>query len=129
MSATSVISPKERRGPVGSSTGARTERCRGTPGVQDTQDRRYPGSHTGTTTPKPERAAIAFFGIRGIGSLYYLAYAVEHAEFPNVDRLWALVAFTVVVSILVHGTSATLVTRRLDARREEIGRTTAKMEA
>ena len=82
---------------------------------------------SGTTTPKPERAAIAFFGIRGIGSLYYLAYAVEHAEFPNVERLWALVAFTVVVSILVHGTSATLVTRRLDARRD--ARTPAKMGA
>ena len=65
-----------------------------------------------------ERAAIAFFGIRGIGSLYYLAYAVEHARFPGVEQLWALVAFTVVVSIVVHGTSATLVTRRLDARRE-----------
>ena len=83
---------------------------------------------SGTTTPKGERAAIAFFGIRGIGSLYYLAYAVEHADFPNVDRLWALVAFTVVVSILVHGTSATLVTRRLDARRDD-ERSTVKMEA
>ncbi len=83
---------------------------------------------SGTTTPKVERAAIAFFGIRGIGSLYYLAYAVEHADFPNVDRLWALVAFTVVVSIVVHGTSATLVTRRLDARREG-GRSSVKMKA
>jgi NhaP-type Na+/H+ or K+/H+ antiporter len=83
---------------------------------------------SGTTTPVAERAAIAFFGIRGIGSLYYLAYAVEHADFPNVDRLWALVAFTVVVSILVHGTSATLVTRRLDARRDD-ERTTAKLGA
>jgi sodium/hydrogen antiporter len=82
----------------------------------------------GTTTPKAERAAITFFGIRGIGSLYYLAYAVEHADFPEADRLWALVAFTVVVSIVVHGTSATLVTRRLDARREDEG-STAKMEA
>ena len=83
---------------------------------------------SGTTTPKVERAAIAFFGIRGIGSLYYLAYALEHAEFPNADLLWALVAFTVVVSILVHGTSATLVTRRLDARRED-EESTAGMEA
>jgi NhaP-type Na+/H+ or K+/H+ antiporter len=83
---------------------------------------------SGTTTPKVERAAIAFFGIRGIGSLYYLAYALEHADFPNVDRLWALVAFTVVVSIVVHGTSATLVTRRLDARRED-GRSSVKMKA
>jgi NhaP-type Na+/H+ or K+/H+ antiporter len=34
----------------------------------------------------------------------------------------------VVVSIVVHGTSATLVTRRLDARRED-ERSTTKMEA
>ena len=72
----------------------------------------------GTTTPKSERAAIAFFGIRGIGSLYYLAYALEHAAFVDAKQLWALVAFTVVVSILVHGTTASLVTRRLDAARE-----------
>ena len=73
---------------------------------------------SGTTTPKAERAAIAFFGIRGIGSLYYLAYALEHATFADAEELWALVAFTVVVSVLVHGTTATLVTRRLDERRE-----------
>ena len=75
----------------------------------------------GTTTPKSERAAIAFFGIRGIGSLYYLAYALEHAAFVDAKQLWALVAFTVVVSILVHGTTASLVTRRLDAARETDG--------
>lgn len=68
--------------------------------------------------PRGERAAISFFGIRGIGSLYYLAYALNHATFPNADRLWALVAFTVVISIVVHGTTATVVTSRLDARRD-----------
>ena len=41
--------------------------------------------------PHPERAAISFFGIRGIGSLYYLAYAVEHAAFPDAAELWDLV--------------------------------------
>lgn len=73
---------------------------------------------SGTSTPKAERAAIAFLGIRGIGSLYYIAYALEHADFPHADRLWAVVVFTVVVSIIVHGTTAALVTRRLDERRE-----------
>ena len=72
----------------------------------------------GSSTPRGERAAIAFFGIRGIGSLYYLAYALNAADFLRADLLWALVTFTIVVSILVHGTTATLVTKRLDARRE-----------
>jgi NhaP-type Na+/H+ or K+/H+ antiporter len=76
-------------------------------------------SLAGTTTPKRERAAIAFFGIRGIGSLYYLAYALGSADFPETELLWALVAFTVVVSIVVHGTTASVVTRRLDEVREE----------
>ena len=78
-----------------------------------------------TATPPGERAAIAFFGIRGIGSLYYLAYALNKAEFPKAELLWATVAFTVVVSIVVHGTTATVVTRRLDAgrgRRDEAER-------
>ena len=70
-----------------------------------------------TRVPPGERAAISFFGIRGIGSLYYLAYAINHARFSQADQLWALVAFTVIVSIVVHGTTATLVTRRLDAGR------------
>jgi NhaP-type Na+/H+ or K+/H+ antiporter len=75
-------------------------------------------SLSGTTTPKRERAAIAFFGIRGIGSLYYLAYALNETEFAETELLWALVAFTVLVSIVVHGTTASMVTRRLDEVRE-----------
>ena len=73
----------------------------------------------GTSTPRGERAAIAFFGIRGIGSLYYLAYALNAAAFSQRDLLWALVAFTITVSIAVHGTTATLVTRRLDTARKD----------
>jgi NhaP-type Na+/H+ or K+/H+ antiporter len=73
-----------------------------------------------TATPKGERAAISFFGIRGIGSIYYLAYALNHATFSKKDLLWALVAFTIVVSIIVHGTTATFVTRRLDVTRDQM---------
>ena len=36
----------------------------------------------------------AFFGVRGVGSLFYLAYATEQAPFEDVDLLWATVAFT-----------------------------------
>lgn len=71
-----------------------------------------------STVPQPERVAIAFFGIRGVGSLYYLAYAINHAGFPREDLLWALVVFTIVVSIVVHGSTAKLVTDRLDALRQ-----------
>jgi NhaP-type Na+/H+ or K+/H+ antiporter len=72
----------------------------------------------GTDLPSGERAAIAFFGIRGIGSLYYLAYALNAAPFEGAELLWATVAFAVVSSVLVHGVLATPVMRRLDVRRE-----------
>jgi NhaP-type Na+/H+ or K+/H+ antiporter len=61
-----------------------------------------------------ERAVIAFFGIRGVGSVYYLAYATGHAEFPAADLLWAITGFVIVVSVVVHGITATPVMRLLD---------------
>lgn len=71
----------------------------------------------GTSTSRAERRAIGFFGIRGIGSLYYLAYASRRAEFGKIDAIWSTVAFTVIVSIVVHGVTATPVMQMLDRRR------------
>ena len=65
-----------------------------------------------------EMAAVAFFGVRGVGSLYYLAYAVSHEHVPDEAWLWSTVAFTVIVSVLLHGVTATPVMARLDARRK-----------
>ncbi|GGO76295.1 cation:proton antiporter [Nonomuraea cavernae] len=66
-----------------------------------------------------ERVATSFFGIRGIGSLYYLAYALGHADFGvPAEELWAVVAFTVIASIVLHGVTATPVMARLDRLRD-----------
>jgi NhaP-type Na+/H+ or K+/H+ antiporter len=72
-----------------------------------------------TTMPQSERWALAFFGIRGIGSVYYLAQALNEAEFADADQLWAIVAFVILVSVLVHGVSAAPLMKRVDARREK----------
>jgi NhaP-type Na+/H+ or K+/H+ antiporter len=64
-----------------------------------------------------ERVAVAFFGVRGVGSIYYLAYAASHADLPGEAWLWSTVAFTVVVSVILHGAAATPAMTRLDARR------------
>lgn len=53
-----------------------------------------------------ERLATSFFGIRGVGSFYYLAYAAGQAKFPQTAEVWALVAFTALCSIVVHGIAA-----------------------
>jgi sodium/hydrogen antiporter len=75
----------------------------------------------GTRTTQGERRAIAFFGIRGFGSVYYLAYAFNHAEFDHKPELWAAVIFAVLLSVAVHGITATPVMRALDRRRRRPG--------
>ena len=64
-----------------------------------------------------ERLAVAFFGVRGVGSLFYLAYATGHADFGNHHLLWATVGFTVGLSVFVHGIAVTPVMKRLDRTR------------
>jgi NhaP-type Na+/H+ or K+/H+ antiporter len=64
-----------------------------------------------------ERRTIAVFGIRGVGSFYYLAYALTSEDFGDAEQLWAVVLAAVLVSITVHGVAASPVMRRLDGRR------------
>ncbi|NLU78762.1 sodium:proton antiporter [Micromonospora sp. HNM0581] len=65
-----------------------------------------------------EHWVIAAFGIRGIGSFYYLAYATTKADFPQADLVWATTALVVIVSVVVHGVAATPVMRMLDGSGE-----------
>ncbi len=61
-----------------------------------------------------EKLTLAFFGIRGVGSFYYLAYALNHAGFPQPERLWAIVGLVALLSIMLHGLTVTPVMRMLD---------------
>jgi NhaP-type Na+/H+ or K+/H+ antiporter len=72
-----------------------------------------------------ERLVVSSFGIRGIGSFYYLAFALNEATFAElelllaVDELWALTGFVVLTSIVVHGISVNPVMSFLDRIRED----------
>ena len=72
----------------------------------------------GSGQPWRERLLLAFLGIRGVGSVYYLAYGINHGDFGDSERLWAVVGFIILVSILVHGVTATPLLARLARRRE-----------
>ena len=54
-----------------------------------------------------ERALLAFLGIRGIGSFYYVAYGINHGDLGPSERLWGLTGLVVILSILIHGITAT----------------------
>ncbi|MGC1310259.1 MAG: cation:proton antiporter [Phormidesmis sp.] len=71
----------------------------------------------GMKLSKSERGAIAFIGIRGFGSFYYLAYAQNNATFENISLLWSIVTLTVFLSLFIHGNTATVAIGWLDGRR------------
>jgi NhaP-type Na+/H+ or K+/H+ antiporter len=63
-----------------------------------------------------EKWVIGFFGIRGMGSIYYLSYAFKEAQFPHADQLWTIVSFTILLSIIIHGLTATTVMSKMEKR-------------
>lgn len=65
---------------------------------------------------------MAWFGIRGIGSLYYLLYALQFPWLPQLSaRFTAIVLTVIAMSIVIHGISSTplmeLYARRSRTRR------------
>jgi len=62
----------------------------------------------GTNVPRRARGLTAWFGIRGIGSIYYLMYAITHGIEPALAKqLLSITAAVVVTSIVAHGISVT----------------------
>ena len=59
-----------------------------------------------------EKWAVSFFGIRGIGSFFYLSFALSEAEFPYQKEIWSLTAFVVLLSVVMHGLSASWVIKK-----------------
>ncbi|CDF78629.1 Na+/H+ antiporter, CPA1 family protein [Formosa agariphila KMM 3901] len=58
-------------------------------------------THSGLDLKK--KLAISFFGIRGIGSVFYLTYAIKNGEFENTDQLFSIIALVILISIILHG--------------------------
>ena len=62
----------------------------------------------GAPISRDQRLLISWFGIRGIGSIYYLMYAINHdLPRPLAGQIIAITLATVTVSIVLHGISVT----------------------
>jgi NhaP-type Na+/H+ or K+/H+ antiporter len=73
----------------------------------------------GSHTLPAQRRLIAWFGIRGIGSLYYLAFAIAHGlDDTLARRLAELTLSTIAISIVVHGLSVTPLMLRYEHKRQ-----------
>jgi NhaP-type Na+/H+ or K+/H+ antiporter len=73
-----------------------------------------------------EKAAIAVFGVRGVGSVFYVAYGLQAGDFAEGDQVWRVVALVIIGSIVLHGISATPVMRRLDRIRDRAASGTSR---
>jgi sodium/hydrogen antiporter len=71
----------------------------------------------GSRTGPRERVLIAFFGVRGIGSLFYVSYALHEGQFNEQQSVWRVVALVVVGSVIVHGITAAPAIRIVDRLR------------
>ncbi len=78
--------------------------------------------------PAVQRRLVAWFGIRGVGSVYYIAYACMHGVDPTLGRnLVGITVATIAASIVAHGISATPL-MRLHERRRDRGRTAQRCD-
>lgn len=67
-----------------------------------------------TGLQRKEKWVISFFGIKGVGSLFYLSFALNEVKFENSNEMWCIVSFIVLCSILIHGFSATKSMEKLE---------------
>ncbi len=56
-----------------------------------------------TTYSWKKRLAISFFGIKGIGSVFYLSFALLNGAFEGYEVLFGIVSYTILFSVLIHG--------------------------
>ncbi|MGC1243867.1 MAG: sodium:proton antiporter [Chryseosolibacter sp.] len=61
-----------------------------------------------------EKLMISFYGIKGVGSLFYLAFALHEAPFAYGAELWCAVSFIILCSILLHGFTAPVIMAKSD---------------
>lgn len=61
-----------------------------------------------------DRLAFGFFGIRGLGSLFYAAYAVNHLGEDTRAWIWPTVGFVVLASAVLYGVTGEAVMRLLE---------------
>jgi sodium/hydrogen antiporter len=72
----------------------------------------------GSRLTRVERTVISIFGIRGMGSVYYLAHAAQDEAFVELELVWAVVLLTIVLSVVFHGISASPAIGWVDQRRD-----------
>jgi sodium/hydrogen antiporter len=74
----------------------------------------------GTGVSSMQRVLMSWFGVRGIGSVYYLMYAIVHGlSESDASQMVSLVFPIITASVIVHGISVTPLMRRYGQQAEQ----------
>jgi NhaP-type Na+/H+ or K+/H+ antiporter len=73
----------------------------------------------GSRASRKERLFIGWFGIRGIGSVYYMGFALAVSPLQDGRTLFAAISAAIVASVILHGVTSGYLTRRLLGVRTE----------
>lgn len=68
----------------------------------------------GSPTSHLQRGLMGWFGIRGIGSIYYLTYALNHGAREDADVLVPITMTAIAASVLLHGITSQPLLRRYE---------------
>lgn len=69
----------------------------------------------GIKDPIKTKLAISFLGIRGIGSVFYLAWAfIQYDNFDNKNELYGITFYVILISIVIHGITAPSIIAHFD---------------
>lgn len=74
-------------------------------------------SLSGCDRPTAEKLIVSVFGIRGLGSIYYMGFATGAASFEGMPAIWATVFLIILISVIMHGIAVTPVMRWIDRER------------
>lgn len=74
----------------------------------------------GMNCARDERAKMAFFGIRGMGTIFYISFAQSHGDFNDIEAVWRIAGLTILLSIVVHGSLAQVLMRQDDDDGEKV---------
>ncbi len=66
-----------------------------------------------TAGSRLDHLCIATLGIRGLGTIFYIAYAQSHGTFDQIDAVWRIGTLTILASIIIHGLATRLLMDRL----------------
>ncbi len=74
-------------------------------------------SFLGTDLNNFQKFVMSFYGVRGIGSVFYLAYALTAAEFKDSEKLFEITMAIIFLSVFIHGLTARFVQKRISSYR------------